>query len=127
MAHGDRDSKDGIWTIDAEGITLYANEAMAALLQTTISGLLGQPSFDYIFPEDAPEAQRLFDAKRRGDTGPFEFRLRRRDGSALWVSIQGTPMHDEDGRFRGIIGTFRPLPQGERDRTLKSGDVRADM
>src|ERR1041384_4768394 len=97
--------RQGIWTIDAEGNTLFANEEMARLLRTTVKDLLGSPSFDYVFPDDVEAAQRLFDAKRRGDMGTFEFRVRRKDGTGLWVSVQGTPMHDAAGVFRGIIGT----------------------
>ena len=48
-------------------------------------------SFAYVFPEDVDAAQRLFDAKARCDTKPFHFRLRRKDGSAVWVDVQGTP------------------------------------
>jgi PAS domain S-box-containing protein len=97
---------DGIWIIDAEALTLYANSAMAEILGTTTSSLIGKPSFDYVFPEDAGAAQKLFESKQRGDAGPFHFRLRRADDSAIWVDVQGTPMHNAAGEFLGIVGTF---------------------
>jgi PAS domain S-box-containing protein len=68
--------------------------------------MVGRASFAYIFPEDVDEAQRLFDAKTRGDTKPFHFKLRRKDGSAVWFDVQGTPMHNAASTFRGIVGTF---------------------
>jgi len=98
--------QDGIWIIDAEAKTAYANERMAEILGTFPSEMVGRPSFAYVFPEDVEAAQRLFDAKVRGDTKPFHFRLRRKDGSAVWVDVQGTPMHNAAGAFRGIVGTF---------------------
>lgn len=101
--------QDGIWIIDAQANTVYANERMAEILGTSPSVMLGQPSFTYIFPEDAAAAQRLFEQKVHGDTGPFRFKLRRQDGSAVWVSVQGTPMHNADGEFKGIVGTFSAL------------------
>jgi PAS domain-containing protein len=54
------------------------------------------------------EAQRLFEAKVRGDTKPFHFKLRRKDGSAVWVDVQGTPLYNAAGVFIGIVGTFSP-------------------
>ena len=98
--------RDGIWTIDSEGKTVFASDRMAEILGTTAAEMIGQPSFDFVFPEDVEAAQRLFQAKQRGDIDPFEFRIRRLDGSPVFVRIQGTPMFDDDGTFRGIVGTF---------------------
>ena len=98
--------EDGIWIIDAEAKTAYANERMAEILGTSPSEMVGRPSFTYVFPEDVDAAQRLFEAKIRGDTKPFHFKLRRVDGSAVWVDVQGTPMHNAVGVFKGIVGTF---------------------
>jgi PAS domain S-box-containing protein len=100
--------REGIWTIDAEGKTLFASEAMAAILCTTVADLIGKSSFEYVFPDDAARARSLFEGKKRGDMSAFSFRLRRSDGAPVWVTAQGTPMHDPDGNFRGVIGTFRP-------------------
>jgi PAS domain S-box-containing protein len=98
--------QDGIWIIDADAKTAYANERMAEILGTSPPEMVGCPSFVYVFPEDVEAAQRLFDAKVRGDKKPFRFRLRRKDGSAVWADVQGTPMHNAAGVFRGIVGTF---------------------
>ena len=68
--------------------------------------MVGRASFDYVFPEDGEATQRLFDAKTRGDTKPFHFKLRRKDGSPVWVDVQGTPLYNAAGVFRGIVGTF---------------------
>jgi PAS domain S-box-containing protein len=97
---------DGIWIIGADTKTVYANERMAEILGTSPSEMVGLASFAYVYPEDVDAAQRLFDAKVRGDTKPFHFRLRRKDGSAVWVDVQGTPMHNAAVEFKGIVGTF---------------------
>src|SRR5260370_42122542 len=56
----------------------------------------------YVFPDDVNAAQRLFEATIRGDTNPFHFKLRRSDGSAVWVDVQGTPMHNAAGYLREL-------------------------
>jgi PAS domain S-box-containing protein len=99
-------NQDGIWIINAEANTAYANERMAEILGVSAQEMKGQPSFTYVFPEDVQAAQRLFDLKKRGDTSPFHFRLRRKDGSEVWVNVQGTPLHNAAGEFKGIVGTF---------------------
>jgi PAS domain S-box-containing protein len=98
--------QDGIWIIDAEAKTVYVSDHMADILGAVPSEMMGQPSFTYVFPEDVEHAQRLFAAKVRGDTNPFHFKLRRKDGSAVEVDVQGTPMYNAAGTFTGIVGTF---------------------
>ena len=97
---------DGIWIIDAEGRTVFANDSMAEILGTTAAELSGQDSFLYVYPEDLAAAQRLFAAKQAGSPAPFHFRLRRADGGSIWVDVQGTPLRNAAGRFNGIVGTF---------------------
>lgn len=97
---------DGVWIIDADARTLYANAAMANILRTTSAAMLGKPSFNYLFPEDLGAAQKLFEGKQKGDPSPFHFRLRCEDGSAIWVDVQGTPMRNAQSEFIGIVGTF---------------------
>jgi PAS domain S-box-containing protein len=97
---------DGVWIIDAEGKTVYANDTMAQILGETPSALTGQDSFGYVFPDDRAAAERLFATKQAGSSAPFHFKLRRADGSHVWVDVQGTPMQNAAGEFTGIIGTF---------------------
>jgi len=97
---------DGIWIIDDMGKTVFTNETMAEILGTTTADLMGSDSFLFVFPEDLPDAQRLFSMKQAGSSAPFHFKLRRVDGSSIWVDVQGTPMHNASGRFTGIVGTF---------------------
>lgn len=106
---------DGIWIIDTEAKTVYANIRMAEILGTTPSEMQGQPSFTYVFPEDVDAARRLFDWKKGGNAAPFHFRLRRKDGSTIWVDVQGTPMKNAAGQFTGIIGTFAVSSQTTND------------
>jgi PAS domain S-box-containing protein len=95
-----------IWIIDALGNTMLANARMAEILGASPDEMIGEPSFSYVYPEDAVSAQRLFEAKSKGDSKPFHFRLRRKDGSEIWVDVQGTPLHNAAGDFNGILGTF---------------------
>ncbi|HEY3705334.1 MAG TPA: PAS domain-containing protein [Terracidiphilus sp.] len=96
----------GIWIIDADAHTVYANDAMAEILGTSAANLAGEHSLQFVFPEDLAAAQRLFSSKQAGSAAPFHFRLRRADGSSVWVDVQGTPMYTPEGLFDGIIGTF---------------------
>ena len=79
---------------------------MGEILGTRATALIGKYSFDFLFPEDIETARGLFEKKQRGDKRPFHFRLRRENGSPVWVDVQGTPMTNVAGEFIGIVGTF---------------------
>src|SRR5690349_3092936 len=99
-------NQDGIWIIDLDGRTVFANDRMGEILRTDPHEMIGESSFTYVFPEDIDAAQHLFDTKKRGDSKPFHFKLRRKDGSAVWTHVQGTPLLNAAGVFNGIVGTF---------------------
>ncbi|HZC22406.1 MAG TPA: PAS domain-containing protein [Candidatus Binatia bacterium] len=102
---------EGLWIIDADATTVYANSAMCQILGADPPDVIGATSFGYVFPEDSDAARELFERKQRGGMSPFHFRLRRKDGSAVWVDVQGTPMRSAAGEFLGIVATFRVAGQ----------------
>jgi PAS domain S-box-containing protein len=104
-------AQDGVWTIDATGNTTFANRSMATMLATTAEEMIGKPSFTYVFEEDLQRAADLFRNKVAGDREPFEFRLRRADGSWFWASVTGSPFHNASGQTTGLLGTFRDITE----------------
>jgi PAS domain S-box-containing protein len=111
----------GIWIIDGEGKTAYANESMAEILGTTPAELIGEDSFDYVFPEDREAAERLFAMKQAGSSAPFQFKLQRKDGAAVWVDVQGTPMHNAARQFIGVVSTFTVADAAESEMLNGAG------
>jgi PAS domain S-box-containing protein len=106
MSDVQQNGEDGLWIVNDEAHTLFVNERMAEILGTTQTELVQQNSFDYIYPEDLPAAERLFRLKIGGSRAPFRFKLRRKDGIPVLVQVQATPMFNAEGRFTGIVGTF---------------------
>lgn len=104
-------AQDGIWTIDGAGNTTFANPSMARMLGTTVEEMIGQPSFAYVFEEDADRASELFGEKMSGAREPFEFRLRRKDGSWFWASVAGAAFHNARGEPVGLLGAFRDITE----------------
>jgi PAS domain S-box-containing protein len=102
---------EGIWMIGMDARTVFANQRMAELLGTTVDRMVGDSSFRYVFEEEAEEAQRLFTSKMQGDREPFEYRLRRADGTAIRTRISGVPMTDEQGNVTGILGMFTDITE----------------
>jgi two-component system cell cycle sensor histidine kinase/response regulator CckA len=100
---------DGVWLVADNGLTIYANEAMAALLGSTPDALRGRPITDFVDESRSAEAKRFLARQRVQPGERMELRFRRVDGSDLLGLVTGTPIVTIDG---GFVGTM-----------LKVGDV----
>ena len=89
---------EGIWIIDTEGRTTFANPRMASMLGYTVEEMQKIGVFDVVFPEDEPVARKSLARRQEGISETFEFRLRRRDGGEIWARVSARPLHDENGR-----------------------------
>ncbi|HEY6152364.1 MAG TPA: MASE1 domain-containing protein [Candidatus Udaeobacter sp.] len=66
-----------------------------------------------------------FDARQ-----PFvmQYRLRRNDGEYRWISDQGVPRHDPQGRFAGYIGSCLDVTElVNKDQALRESEERMRM
>jgi PAS domain S-box-containing protein len=78
-------ASEGIWICDHSGAITWANARMASLLGTTVEDMVGTHSSDYVFMEDRAIERIRTQAIRSGSSEPFDRRLRRSDGSEVWV------------------------------------------
>jgi PAS domain-containing protein len=78
-----------------------------------------------VFPDDLEEAQRQFGHQMAGGGQPFDFRLRRIDGSAIWVSISCMPLYDDSDVCTGLLGLFTDISERRRaERSLRESEER---
>jgi two-component system, cell cycle sensor histidine kinase and response regulator CckA len=116
---------EGIWVVDRQGRTLFSNRRMAEILGGDFASMTTRSCFDCVFPEDLAEAQRQFARGLAGDRPPFDFRLRRDDGSVVWVSIACMLVRDEAGNELGLLGLFSDISERKRvDDALRASEER---
>jgi len=109
---------DGIWVVGTSGQTIFCNEHMAELVGTNAESLTKLTCFDTLFPADIEDAQRHFAAQMAGGGRPFDFRLRRVDGSPIWVRISCMRMRDEGGAVYGLLGLFTDITERRQAEIL---------
>jgi PAS domain S-box-containing protein len=102
---------DGIWVVDPQGRTIFNNKRMAEILGADTESLSEQSRFDCVFPDDLAKAQRQFAQGMAGNRQPFDFRLRRNDGSSIWVSISCGPIFDDTGVVVALLGLFTDITE----------------
>lgn len=111
-------AQEGIWEIDTELRTTFANTAMARMLGTTVDAMLGTSIFDYMDEEWRTEAAADLERRVRGGVDRREFRLRHTDGSQVWTIVSANPMYDDDGRYVGALALITDISELKRAETV---------
>ena len=113
-----RCSGEGIYGLDARGITTFVNPAAAEMLGWELEELVGRPQHDVIHhtrPDgtayhaaECPIYAAFSDgAVHRVDDEVFW----RKDGTSLAVEYVSTPIRDENGELVGAVVTFRDITE----------------
>ncbi|MFB9335604.1 PAS domain S-box protein [Actinoplanes octamycinicus] len=111
-----RDSDDGIFVADEDGVVLEVNEAWARLVGWGRDQAPYPPPHPW-WPEsgDDPEVRAQLDAAlaqlRAGSSGSYEVRFRHRSGRRIWVSITATSVPDPGAARRLLVGTARDVTE----------------
>lgn len=106
---------EGVWLLDNDGVTTYANPRLGEMLGTTEYELVGRAARDFVADGDAPrlrEAMAALGTDRATDE--FELSLRRRDGTTLLARILMRPAVDDDGRKMGVIAAVSDVTEQRR-------------
>jgi two-component system, sensor histidine kinase and response regulator len=99
----------GVFRTDERGVLIYSNERLKEIHGFSMDQLKADPGMG-VHPDDA---QRVRDNRNinlvRG--GPFteQFRYVKPDGEVVWVSLQGGPIQDRDGRLQGYVGVLEDI------------------
>ena len=107
-------TQEGVCVIDAEGVTTFANDRLAAMLGYTSEEMIGRHIFDFMDEVAKEDAQRNFDRRREGIKEQHDFRWRRKDGAELWTSMSTNPLMDEHGKHVGALAMVADITSRKR-------------
>lgn len=102
-------ANEGIWFIDRDARTVYANARMAAILGCTVDDILSRTVLDFCFPEDVAAGRARIERNFQGYSEQFDFRFRRADDSEVFVLACTGPIRDEAGEIAGALGMFTDI------------------
>lgn len=115
---------EGVWIVDADGTTMYANPALARLLGTTPDQVLGRRSVEFVLDGERERAEREFERRRGGGGGAGRWRLRAADGSVRHVQAWSIPIVDDGGAVVAIVAMVHDISE-EVEEAAKLDRARA--
>lgn len=96
-------AQEGIWTVDKEGITSYANRAIGQILGCDPAQMIGRHLSAFMEPDAADTLRRYMERRREGAAEPQEIALRHADGHTVFTLVVVAPMQDEQGAHGGCV------------------------
>jgi diguanylate cyclase (GGDEF)-like protein/PAS domain S-box-containing protein len=104
-------AREGIWMIDAEARTTFANRALADMLDTSVTEMLGTSMFDYM--DDDPHVETVGRRQRAAanEGEEHDVRLLTKRGRTVWVRINTSPIIEHGGAYRGAIAMVTDITE----------------
>jgi PAS domain S-box-containing protein len=95
----------GVVHLGLEGDVLRVNQRFAAIAAHERDALLGHRFESLLHPDDVDAVRRQIAVLRSGARATFseETRVRRHDGSLVWVQLTGSRVHDAEGEAHYFI------------------------
>lgn len=93
---------EGIWVVDAEQRTTYANRRLGEMLRATPESLIGRSALDFVPSEGRAASDAGLARRKAGVAEQVEVKLRRADGTQFDARAAASPMM-KDGVFMGAV------------------------
>jgi PAS domain S-box-containing protein len=109
---------EGIWVIDEESKTVFANRRIADMLGYTREEMAGRSLFEFMTPEQKALAEKNVARRQMGIQEQHDFRFLRRDGTQLWAIVSTYPRFHADGCYAGALAMITDISDRKKAEEL---------
>ena len=102
-------ANEGICLINIGAIVTYANRKAAEMLGYTLEEMIGRSAWDLISEECKPLTKLNMEKRYQGVNESYELKLKRKDGSPIWVNMSARANLSSDGKFMGSLSMFTDI------------------
>ncbi len=104
--------REGLAQVDTDGTLQFVNSRFCEMVGFTREELIGR-NIDFLMDSDDDVAtlRAKGDLRQSGVSDQYEVRVRRKDGTTIWVEIGGAPVTDAMGRVVGSIGVHSDITE----------------
>src|SRR5215203_4732678 len=111
---------EGVWIVDTEAKTVFVNRRTTEMMGYAESEMMGRPTHDFVDEEMSARVEANLKRRRQGITEQYDFRLRRKDGSDLWVIVSASPLQDEKGEFYSTLTLLTDITERKKAEETRS-------
>jgi PAS domain S-box-containing protein len=97
-------AQEGIWMIDENNKTTFANEKMCEILECTQAEMVDTSNLSFRDEEEQKNAVEQIERRRKGIKETHEAKYRTKRGKQIWVNISTNPLFNAKGEYKGALG-----------------------
>ncbi len=115
---------EGVWAIDDEGRTTFANERLAEMLGYSVDEMLGKHLFTFMDEKSVEIAKENLERRRQGISEEHDFEFLRKDGARIYTRLGTSPIIDEDGNYSGALAAVLDITERKRMEEMLANSER---
>lgn len=117
-----------LYKIDESATRTFISPSVKDILGYTSDELVGISPYDNIHPEDEKQVKEtLQSVVFTGNSATLEYRMRRKDGSYIWLESHAHPFYDDNGSMTGFQSSSRDISKRkEFEASLKIAKEKAE-
>jgi diguanylate cyclase (GGDEF)-like protein/PAS domain S-box-containing protein len=118
--------REGVAQVDSNGVMQLVNDRFCEMVGYAREELVGRNGdFLLAYDSDVELMRSKMRTRQRGFSDQYEVRVRRRDGTVIWIEIGGAPVFDANGRVVGSIGVHNDVTERRlADQALRESEAR---
>ena len=118
--------REGVAQAGNDGVLHLVNDRFCEMLGYTREELIGRNAeFLLAYPADVGLMHAQIRARQRGLSDQYSVRVRRKDGTVIWLEIGGAPVYDAQGRVVGSIGVHNDVTERRQaEQALRDSEAR---
>ncbi|MBL4754677.1 MAG: PAS domain S-box protein [Flavobacteriales bacterium] len=106
---------EGVLQFNGDGIIEYVNVRFCEILGYPKWELLGQNRIDVLSvdPDSMKEIKKTIRSRKNGESFKYELRHQRKNGDWIWISINETPLRNDNGKTIGSMGIVTDITESK--------------
>ena len=110
--------REGLWMIDANGITSFVNDQMAEILGYESSEMVGKSFFEFMDPSSRRDVSVIFEGRCDGISESHEFQFVTKLGERRWTVLVCSSFSNQSGQFQGAVATVYDISEKRREELV---------
>jgi len=118
--------REGLAQAGNDGVLQFVNDRFCEMVGYSREELVGlQGDLLLAYPEDIAMMREKTRLRMRHIADQYEIRVRRKDGTVIWLEIGGAPVTDADGKVVGSIGVHNDVTERRMaEEALRESEAR---
>jgi len=100
----------------------YINEVSQKISGFSKEEIIGKSPIEFMHPDDIKKSIKIFKSTLKSGIGNGEFRLRRKDGSYLWMEVSAKRIYDKNNKAKLIVISRDITERISADQKLKKSE-----